>query len=317
MKTKSGNIPRSTAVFITVLLILFAIVTALRGDPPLPGVKQEQQAQTARLCVHKFYDANANGVFDAGDQEINGWKFQLFAGDNLLSTRETTRCMTVDPDTYHVVESDSLVSSWVHTTATNVVVSLAAGETQNVWFGNVCLGPGGGLTLGFWSNKDGQNLETSADFTFLNTLNIVQANGSLQRFTGSLTNQKSQLNTWLLNASATNMAYVLSTQFVAMELNVRHSYVSGNARVYAPNLLPSKNPNFPRTPGLNSLGFISINNLMSVANTILIAPDKYTVAAGTLRSYEEVLKTALDNANNNLNFVQPSPCSMSFAPLPP
>jgi hypothetical protein len=82
-------------------------------------------------------------------------------------------------------------------------------------------------------------------------------------------------------------------------------------------LLPSKNPNFPRTPGLNSLGFISINNLMSVANTILIAPDKYTVAAGTLRSYEEVLKTALDNANNNLNFVQPSPCSMSFAPLPP
>jgi hypothetical protein len=441
MKAKSVNIPRSTIAFITVLLILFAIVTALRGDLPLPGglfttdsissgvdlniyaskdevylnggpshpgvaslldgsyyvhvtnpagsqlvtsivpasdrpfvvsgdvvegyynrseflikasggspeyddtdnpggkykiwvsneasfinnstktdnfkVKQEQQGQTATLCVHKFYDANANGVFDVGDQEINGWQFQLFAGDNLLFTRETMRCMTADPDTYHVVESDSLVSSWVHTGATNVVVTLAAGETQNVWFGNACLGPGGGLTLGFWSNKNGQNLETSADFTFLNTLNIVQANGSLQRFTGSLTNQKTKLNTWLLNASATNMANMLSAQLLAMELNVRHSYVSGDARVYVPNLLASNNTKFQRTPALNSLGFISINNLMSAANTILIAPGNYTVAAGTLRSYEEVLKTALDNANNNLNFVQPSPCSMSFAPLPP
>jgi len=31
------------------------------------------------------------------------------------------------------------------------------------------------------------------------------------------------------------------------------------------------------------------------------------------RSYQEALKNALDAGNNNLNFVQTSPCAFSFA----
>ena len=33
---------------------------------------------------------------------------------------------------------------------------------------------------------------------------------------------KTALHDWLLNANATNMAYMLSAQLAAMELNVRH-----------------------------------------------------------------------------------------------
>jgi hypothetical protein len=70
--------------------------------------------------------------------------------------------------------------------------------------------------------------------------------------------------------------------------------------------------------GLNSLGFISINNLMSAANTELGTPNKLNgnlvvLAGDPRRGYEECLKNALDDANNNKNFVQPAPgCDFGF-----
>jgi hypothetical protein len=193
--------------------------------------------QTATLCVTKFYDANTNGVQDPGEPDIAGWLFNVFADDNLQLTKETPRCLVVDPGTFTVTEGTPIELDWVHTTPTSVDVTLAAGDTKTVTFGNVCLGPGGGLTLGFWSNKNGQKLETAADFTFLsNSLCLVNASGGHQTFSTTLATAKTQLNTWLLNATATNMAYMLSAQLATMELNVRHGFVSGSALVYAPNI---------------------------------------------------------------------------------
>ena len=40
---------------------------------------------------------------------------------------------------------------------------------------------------------------------------------------------------------------------------------------------------------------------------------RYTVAASALRSTEEKVKTALDKANNNLNFVQASACQVNYS----
>ena len=37
-----------------------------------------------------------------------------------------------------------------------------------------------------------------------------------------------------------------------------------------------------------------------------------TLSGHPARSYQEALKNALDKANNNLNFVQPTPCPFSF-----
>ena len=288
-------------------------------------VNAEQSGSTGAFSVHKFYDANANGVRDAGEPEINGWQFELFAADNLLLVRETPACLTVAagpaaaPFTYTVVESDSASASpgisWIHTTSTHLSVNVVTGDTcqtNQTWMGNVCLGAGGGLTLGFWSNKNGQNLETGPDFTMLTALCLRTATGTAQDFTGTLAANKSALNAFLLGATATNMANMLSAQLTAMELNVAHHFVSGTAMVYAPCLL---NSSFPPTPGLNTLGFISITDLMTAANSELCAHGM-TLAGSPYRAYQECLKTTLDNANNNQNFTQVQPCTMSFAPLP-
>ena len=93
----------------------------------------------------------------------------------------------------------------------------------NLQFGNVCLGAGGGLTLGFWSNKNGQNLENAYDFAVLSALCLRTANGQrpeLHRDRSPA--NKTALHDWLLNANATNMANMLSAQLAAMVLNVRH-----------------------------------------------------------------------------------------------
>jgi hypothetical protein len=271
----------------------------------------------AEICVTKYYDANANGQFDANEQPILGWQYRVFASNDLSLLRytgETPGCLVVAPDSYDVIESGPIELNWVHTSDTDVPVTVANGQSKDVTFGNVCLGAGGGLTLGFWSNKNGQSLETANDFTVLTGLCLVNAAGGVQDFLGSLTANKTALNTWLLNATATNMAYMLSAQLATMELNVLHptnkynnnTGVSGTALVYAPQLSACGT-----VAGLNSLGFISINDLMVAANASLCAHPK-TLSGSPYRACQEALKTALDDANNNKNFTQSGPCDFSF-----
>jgi hypothetical protein len=114
------------------------------------------------------------------------------------------------------------------------------------------------------------------------------------------------LANWLLKATTTNMAYMLSAQLAAMELNVRHSYVNGSALVYAPGLL------LYGTTGLNSTGFISINNLMAAAAAEVQA-HALTPSGSPDRPIQEALKDALSDANNNKNFTQSSPSPFSFS----
>jgi hypothetical protein len=78
-----------------------------------------------------------------------------------------------------------------------------------------------------------------------------------------------------------------------MELNVFNGKVGGSSLVW--------------TGG----AFVTVNALMANADDSL-ATDAVTVAGGPARSYQEALKTALDRANNNLNFVQPTACAFSF-----
>jgi len=257
------------------------------GAPPNPPT----------LCVRKFYDANVNGVKDPSECYINGWPFQVFADNNLYVEAETAWCGQVDEDSYRVVEGD--ITNWIHTTASELY-PVTLPPDQTVEFGNVCLGAGGGLTLGFWSNKNGQNLENASDFTFLTGLCLRNATGGNQDFTGSLAANKTALNNWLLSASATNMAYMLSAQLTAMELNVRHGFVNGTKLVYGGDCVKSY------FPGSN--GFITINDLMTAAATELCLHG-LTPSGNQFRAYQECLKTTLDDANNNKNFVQSQPCS--------
>jgi hypothetical protein len=257
------------------------------------------------VCVTKFYDANANGVQDNGEEGITGWQFRVFAHDNLHLWKETPRCGYVRVGTYTILERSANELNWIHTTPTEVETDVDLDYTEEVTFGNVCIGAGGGFTLGYWSNKNGQRLETDSDFAALTALNLVTAQGTAQDFTQMLAQNKATLNKFLLNANATNMANMLSAQLAAMELNVLHGFVNGSALVYAPALSACG------TAGLSSLGFISVNDVMTAANQSLF-DHPLTKAGSPDRACQEALKNALDDANNNKNFTQSSPCAFSF-----
>jgi hypothetical protein len=279
----------------------------------------------ATLHVSKYYDANANGLYDSGEALLTGWKFHIH--DEIDWIRFTPADLILDPDKYWVSEFKPVQSNWIATdTGTGAVdnqtgtptkeYSLAGGADETARFGNVCVGAGGGLTLGFWSNNNGlatmQKMPAytdsasvaypaglNAQLAFLRDHNLVQNDKKANGYAFNPTASK-ELQTWLLKADATNMAYMLSAQLAAMELNVRSGKVSGAALIYAPG-----------TASANALGFATVNSVMAEANADLGA-NPTTVKAGALRSHQEALKIALDKGNNNLNFVQSSACPYTF-----
>jgi hypothetical protein len=260
-------------------------------------VKPEVPA-SGTLNVNKFYDANANGINDDG-QLITGWKIRIVDDTELF--RFTPVSVIVAPDDYVVSEFDPSETNWVHTTANPVNVTVGAGETKTVEFGNLCLGPGGGHTLGFWSNKNGlatmnDGGSVCSELALLNGLYLRNGAGTRMNFGCDYTAFKN----WLLSATATNMAYMLSAQLAAMELNVEAGFVNGSALVYAPG-----------TNSANGLGFATVNALMTEANTELTL-HATALAGDSWRSYQEALKNALDKANNNQTFVQPTACTFTF-----
>jgi hypothetical protein len=256
-------------------------------------VNAEEPVQPANLTVIKFYDANANGINDDGIL-ITGWKVNIT--DLMTLIRYTTASVLLDPDDYTVSEFDPIETTWRNTTPKSVDITLGPGEEETVEFGNLCLGPGGGHTLGFWSNKNGQGYIDTNDLSNLSSLNLKTADGN--NFNPA---NYASFRTWILNAKATNMAYMLSAQLAAMELNVYNGPVNGNAIIYAPG-----------TTSANALGYATVNAVMAEANTEL-GLHSVTLAGRPYRAYQEALKNALDAANNNMNFVQPGPCGFSFA----
>ena len=161
--------------------------------------------------------------------------------------------------------------------------------TADVAFGNACETPsaGYGHTLGFWSNKNGQAMIGADDLAALVALNLRNANG-----TAYDPATKTSFRTWILNATATNMAYMLSAQLAAMQLNVINlngGVASGY--IYAPG-----------TNSANSLGYASIADIMAEADQLLL-DNPIALSGNPERARMAAVKTALDKANNNLNWV--------------
>jgi len=263
----------------------------------------------------KFYDANLNGIFDPEEVGIPLWKIQLFgtAASNTTTDLDGAYAfVNLAPGTYGVCEViPQTAPSWVPTTPTSITGILVPPDSEDNNFGNVCLGAGGGKTLGFWSNKNGQakmndggSLEP--ELALLRNLNLRDAAGNDFNPTSY-----AQFRKWLLSAKATNMAYMLSAQLATMELNVEAEFVSANSMVHAGAAPLSCN-----VPGLSATGFISIANLMDGANSASnhsLFTDANTTASGVARSCQEFMKNALDNANNNVNFVQATACDVNYS----
>ncbi|GEM_PF-1710925 len=254
---------------------------------------------TAVICAKSFYDANGNGLDDDG-QPLAGWPITLSGTDtagNAVSMTQTTgadgrACFTGVPVGTYTISSAQPGGTSRPTTPASLVLNVTECGEFEVSFGSLCLGSGGGLTRGFWSNKNGQALIGADDLAMLSALNLKDAKG--KDFNPS---DYKSFRTWILNATSVNMAYMLSAQLAAMELNVYNGMVSGAALIYAPGV-----------PGANALGYASVSTVMAAGNTELgLHPN--TPDGSPYRSIQEAIKNALDWANNNRNFVQATPCS--------
>jgi len=112
------------------------------------------------------------------------------------------------------------------------------------------------------------------------------------------------LKKWFKNVNSKNMAYALSVQLALLTLNFEAGFIRDSATIYA--------------PGCGNLGyantFISLSDLINKANLDLAAHG-YTHSKDAIRSNQECLYNAIENANNDLGFVQPVPCKLYNTPV--
>jgi DNA-binding beta-propeller fold protein YncE len=241
------------------------------------------------LDVVTYYDANTNGQLDPTESTMPGWKVQV--GGTAHSTPTTLK---VDPGVHQVNEASPTQTNWRRTTTAPVLVSAAAGDRTTVRFGNVCVGGGGALGTGFWTNKNGQALFGSDDLALMVSLNLRNMNGSA--FDPA---SYSAFKDWL-KASSTNMANDLSAQLAVTALNVLNGKVTGSSLVVAQG-----------AAGANAAGFATVNALMNEANAEL-GLHGLTLVGNPFRAYQTSLRDAFVNANENKTFAQSAPCAFSF-----
>jgi len=261
-------------------------------------------AYRTRLCGRKYYDSNANGLYDdpifdrgLGGIEIKIRVVQPGGAPTVCEEVETnadgtwcTKGEYLAGSTFKV--SEEVPCGWIRTAPASGCHTGTIGyePVAGLDFLNFRLGERGGKTLGFWSNKNGQALVGSDDLAMLRALNLVNGSGSAFDPT-----TKDQLRSFLLGANATNMANMLSAQLAAMCLNVHNGMVQAPALVYAPG-----------AAGANPFGAIAIGALCTESNTELGLHPR-TLSGSPYRAYQGRLKDALDNANNNRNFILPAP----------
>lgn len=270
----------------------------------------------ATVSGAKYYDANTNGQRDPGEVGIANWEIYYtdHVSDIIRTDESGAFSIQMTEDSYCFVESLG-GSTWLQTgnlvdqttvsggasTALRAdksyAISVIGGSSiAGLNFGNICTGAGGGLTLGYWSNKNGQARIGADDLAVLVALHLRDAGGA--DFDPA---SATQVRSWLLNATATNMAYMLSAQLATMKLNVFNGDVNGSGLVYAPGSISA-----------NVNGFATVDALMAEAD-VELQDHALTLSGSPYRAYQEALKSALDNANNNRSFVQPGPAS---CPIP-
>jgi len=250
-----------------------------------------------QICATKFYDADASGVQNAGEGVIAGWKITLSDGQSGYTAANGSVCFNVIPGTYTVTEV--LPSgSWNASTPISQQVTISSTNcSQSVTFGNYCKIPSGGLTLGFWSNRNGQAILLANDpawRTLLNGCCLRNADGTTFTISTADTFSKAYaaFRTWILNANATNMAYMLSAQLAAMKLNIMFGNVKGNVNAF------------------DLCSHMTIGDLVLAANDALCADDS-TPSGDPNRALQEALKNCLDALNNNGKVVNPTPCQFT------
>jgi hypothetical protein len=155
----------------------------------------------------------------------------------------------------------------------------------------------GGLTIGFWSNNNGRAVLCAHDPGWRYLLNggnpsststyfLRSGNGNFYYVStsGTCNSADSNFASWLLNATATNMSYMLSAQLAGTILNVNFNGMGGALCIAGIDGNP-----------------ITISSL--IANAIaFLRLNPNTTASGTPRNTATLYKNIFDTLNNGKGF---------------
>lgn len=274
---------------------------------------------TGTLTVKSFYDANANGQWDSGEAELS-WRTSVvgvatpaftpasYAG-LALGSHEVREAVPspITGYTWSATNAYAGADPYVGTPPASAVSSgdgylnrytatlSATTPSLTVYFGNVCLGDGGASESGYWISATELPAGMAPPYAALAELNLVDANGAA--FDPA---DYTQLREWMRDASATNMAYMLSMHLATAKLNVLSGAVDPSREVYAPGAFNA-----------NEGGYMSLADLIAEAHTSLGA-NSDTRDSGPARDHQTLLKNALEGSNKNERFVQATPAACAL-----
>lgn len=276
--------------------------------------EEEEVKKFGTISGLKYYDVNHDGEFDPGEAPLPGWAIDwtdTVSGTAITDPSGLFEVKELVEDTYTFTEQLG-PEGWIQTGNTvdqstasagssvtlnkdkSYTVELAdGGIVSGLNFGNVCeIKNSNGLTLGFWSNKNGQAILKAHDTewrTLLNASNLRTANGSAYTVPGgSFTTAYSSFRTWILSATATNMSYMLSAQLAATELDIAYNGLNAKDLVKDPD----------------GDGWVPISHVVADAIAFLATHGDTTVA-GPDRELAEAYKNLFDGLNNNIQKITP------------
>ena len=254
---------------------------------------------TTGLCVTAFYDVNANGYKDYFEEvPMEGIQFTL---EEQVVTQFTgsdgKTCFTnLTPGFYTVKET--MPPGYFPTTVDSQTVFLNEPQTLN--FGMVCLGGAGAENIAFWMNKKGtaafeQLPYWQQDYIFylLRFLNLRNSDG-----TDFDPWSYEELSVWLQRSNAKNMAYKLSAQMAVLFLNAEIKML-GYRMIHTPGL---------QFWGIN-YNFMDVNLFLWAVNQELFSN---SFGGDANREYHQYLYEIIEQANNDLTFVQLQPCGSNM-----
>lgn len=133
------------------------------------------------LSLHTVFDANANGLKTAGEQNINGWKVKVTSYETGQFVHVVTPLDVNDlpPGTYQVCALPPVGGTW-HTTSAAACqdATVAADTCTAVDMMGLCLGSGNTLTKADWMSGPQLDSLAQADFDALANANLVDSTGA-------------------------------------------------------------------------------------------------------------------------------------------
>ncbi|MGI0041482.1 MAG: hypothetical protein ACRD94_05905, partial [Nitrosopumilaceae archaeon] len=269
----------------------------------------------------KFYDITGDGIKQNAEPVIPNWQVRITGFDEITLVNVDQTVSTMNNGMYWLTgltkgtytATEILQNGWTNTTPLIITpINIISGTvSEDNDFGNKCLAGTGGMSKGFYTNKNGQATIEDApngatpELALLTSKNLRNANGTpFDPISYNGLPVTTALKPWLTSASATNMANMLSAQYAAAVLNVEAGKVSSSAVIYAPELLP-----YASTigPSLSAIGTITVGDLLSATNTEL-GLHGLTLSGNTYRAYQEALK----NVNEKIDI----DASIALCPLP-